>query len=268
MCGRTTSVPLQPLPDSHGINKKGHIILTWCHRDLNVYKETTSGGCVCLPRRLTWLQAGGTTTTCSYFLETKAAADRPKAQPKAHIYLLRLWEKLGGRSSLTAWQQRSDIGCQASRITCAAPVEHLTPPQAPGSSAPECRITAPTAYYYVEVQCAVAAECAGHTDCGGAQPAQRSFISPTPLRPQAPAQPASVNTQTHCGGPASRFASLKCIIHSTPPSSRAERKLAEPQTLPGSRKAVVQVRIPGACHCQTLLALWQACKEIRMCVAL
>ena len=82
---------------------------------------------MCLPRRLTWLQAGGTTTTCSYFLETKAAADRPKAQPKAHLYLLRLWEKLGGRSSLTAWQQRSDIGCQASRITCAAPAEHLTP---------------------------------------------------------------------------------------------------------------------------------------------
>ena len=70
---------------------------------------------------------GGTTTTCSYFLETKAAADRPKAQPKAHLYLLRIWEKLGGRSSLTAWQQRSDIGCQASRITCAAPGEHLTP---------------------------------------------------------------------------------------------------------------------------------------------
>ena len=41
--------------------------------------------------------------------------------------LLRIWEKLGGRSSLTAWQQRSDIGCQASRITCAAPAEHLTP---------------------------------------------------------------------------------------------------------------------------------------------
>ena len=110
-----------------GTNKKGHITLTSCHRDLNAYKETTSGGCVCLPRRLTWLQAGGTTTTCSYFLETKAAADRPKAQPKAHLYLLRLWEKLGGRSSLTAWQQRSDIGCQASRITCAAPAEHLTP---------------------------------------------------------------------------------------------------------------------------------------------
>ena len=110
-----------------GTNKKGHITLTSCHRDLNACKETTSGGCVCLPRRLTWLQAGGTTTTCSYFLETKAAADRPKAQPKAHLYLLRLWEKLGGRSSLTAWQQRSDIGCQASRITCAGPAEHLTP---------------------------------------------------------------------------------------------------------------------------------------------
>ena len=83
---------------------------------------------LCVSTSSTDLAAGGgTTTTCSYFLETKAAADRPKAQPKAHLYLLRLWEKLGGRSSLTAWQQRSDIGCQASRITCAAPAEHLTP---------------------------------------------------------------------------------------------------------------------------------------------
>ena len=83
---------------------------------------------LCVSTSSTDLAAGGgTTTTCSYFLETKAAADRPKAQPKAHIYLLRLWEKLGGRSSLTAWQQRSDIGCQASRITCAGPAEHLTP---------------------------------------------------------------------------------------------------------------------------------------------
>ena len=172
-------------------------------------------GCLCLPHRLTWLQAGGTTTTCSYFLETKAAADRPKAQPKAHLYLLRLWEKLGGRSSLTAWQQRSDIGCQASRITCAAPAEHLTPATGARLQCPRVQDNCTTAYYYVEVQCAVAAECAGHTDCGGAQSAQRSFISPTPLRPQAPAQPASVNTQTHCGGPASRFASRKCIIHST-----------------------------------------------------
>ena len=199
-----------------GTNEKGHITLTSCHRDLNACKETTSGGCVCLPRRLTWLQAGGTTTTCSYFLETKAAADRPKAQPKAHLYLLRLWEKLGGRSSLTAWQQRSDIGCQASRITCAAPGEHLTPATGARLQCPRVQDNCNNRLLLCrDVQCAVAAECAGHTDCGGAQPSQRSFISPTPLRPQAPAQPASVNTQTHCGGPASRFASRKCIIHST-----------------------------------------------------
>ena len=224
--------------------------------------------CVCLPRRLTWLQAGGTTTTCSYFLETKAAADRPKAQPKAHLYLLRLWEKLGGRSSLTAWQQRSDIGCQASRITCAAPVEHLTP--ATGARLQCPRVQDNCNNCLLLCRGAMRSCCRVRRTHGPrwSPAAQRSFISPTPLRPQAPAQPASVNTQTHCGGPASRFASLKCIIHSTPPSSRAQGKLAEPQTLPGSRKAVVQVRIPGACHCHTLLALWQACKEIRMCVAL
>ena len=131
---------------------------------------------MCLPRRLTWLQAGGTTTTCSYFLETKAAADRPKAQPKAHLYLLRLWEKLGGRSSLTAWQQRSDIGCQASRITCAGPAEHLTPATGARLQCPRVQDNCTSAYYYVEVQCAVAAECAGHTDCGGAQPAQPALL--------------------------------------------------------------------------------------------
>ena len=106
---------------------------------------------MCLPRRLTWLQAGGTTTTCSYFLETKAAADRPKAQPKAHLYLLRIWEKLGGRSSLTAWQQRSDIGCQASRITCAAPAEHLTPATGARLQCPRVQDNCTTAYYNAQL---------------------------------------------------------------------------------------------------------------------
>ena len=223
---------------------------------------------MCLPRRLTWLQAGGTTTTCSYFLETKAAADRPKAQPKAHIYLLRLWEKLGGRSSLTAWQQRSDIGCQASRITCAAPGEHLTP--ATGARLQCPRVQDNCTNRLLLCRGAMRSCCRVRRTHGlrwsAAQPALLYLAHPSP-----PTDACSACLCQHTNPLwwwSSRFVSLKCIIHSTPPSSRAERKLAEPQTLPGSRKAVVQVRIPGACHCHTLLALWQAYKEIRMRVAL
>ena len=82
---------------------------------------------MCLPRRLTWLQAGAQLLPAPTSWRPRPLQTGPRPNQRPTIYLLRIWEKLGGRSSLTAWQQRSDIGCQASRITCAGPVEHLTP---------------------------------------------------------------------------------------------------------------------------------------------
>ena len=89
--------------------------------------DNKRGLCVCLLRRLTWLQAGAQLLPAPTSWRPRPLQTGPRPNQRPTIYLLRIWEKLGGRSSLTAWQQRSDIGCQASRITCAGPAEHLTP---------------------------------------------------------------------------------------------------------------------------------------------
>ena len=84
---------------------------------------------------LTTLQAAP--TTCSHFLETKAAADRLHPRPnKGPPQSVSQWEKL-------TWWQRCDIGCQAPAAHLCATTRAPDPCHGPGSSAPGCRITAP-----------------------------------------------------------------------------------------------------------------------------